>query len=169
MFKDRVSLAKEVRDVKVARWEGFRRLAKRMPNHHVLSIELLRTRGDKTAAVFTIVRDGEPVQTVVMGDANGRVTVDDCGPRRWMLALEAQQLGAQDPAPDDELRAAAMRLTTDAVPDDGQDAGDAAPDGFAFGGPPPKQPPEPGIIAVGTVLLAAAFNLAEQVPPTSTS
>jgi hypothetical protein len=161
MFKDRVSLSKEVRDVKVARWEGFRRLAKRLPNHHVLSVELLRTRNDETAAVFTIVRDGRPFQTVVMGDANGRVHPHDCGPRQWMLDMDARDAAAQDAAAQGtEPQAAAMMTAAD----DAGDTGDAEPDGFAFGGPPPKQPPEPGVIATGTVLLAAAFNLAEQVP-----
>jgi|GEM_PF-6792627 len=165
MFKDKVSLAKEVRDVKIARWEGFRRLAKRLPNHHVLSVELIRTRNDETAAVFTIVRDRQPVQTVVVGDANGRVHTHDCGPRQWMLELEARAPMAYDA----ESLGAEPRAMAMTAADDAGDTGDADPDGFAFGGPPPKQPPEPGVIAVGTVLLAAAFNLAEQVPPASDS
>jgi hypothetical protein len=160
MFKDRVTLAKEVRAVKIAHWEGFKRLAKRLPNHHVLAVELLRTRNDETAAVFTVVRNGEPVQTIVMGDANGRVKSDDCGPRQWMMAADTQGLEEHSV----ELHGLAARSAEASAAADGDGS---APDDFAFGGPPPKQPPEPGIIAVGTVLLAAAFNLAEQVPPSS--
>jgi len=157
MFKDRVSLAKEVRDVKVARWEEFRRLAKRLPNHHVLGVELIRTRHDETAAVFTVVRNREPVQMIVMGDARGRVKADDCGPRKWML--EAQH--AEGHA---EPRMMEARMEASAGEGLAEETGDAAPDGFAFGGPPPKQAPEPGIIAVGSVLLASTFDVAEQIP-----
>ena len=141
MFKDRVTLSKEVRDVKLAQWEGFKRLAKRLPDHHILAAEMVRTRNDETAAVFTIVRNGEPIQMVVMGDAQGRVKQHDCGPRPWMMAEPLVM----------EARAAAV----------GDDPGDASPDGFTLAGPPPKQPPEPGVVILGTAALALVFGVGD--------
>ena len=133
--------------MKLAQWDGFKQLAKKLPNHHILSVELIRTRHDETAAVFTVVRNHEPVQYVVMGDAHGKVKASDhvrCEPAgEGPHAVMALQF-----APDDDP---------------------ASPDGMALGGPPPQQPSPPGLMAVGGGLLAAAFDVGELVPPGSVS
>jgi hypothetical protein len=78
MSADKMTISDEVRAVKAARWAGFQRLARQMPNHHVLGVELVRTVNDETAAVFTVVRDGEAIQCVVMGDSRGRLKPGRC-------------------------------------------------------------------------------------------
>jgi len=137
-------VSKEVHDVRVARWEGFKRLARKLPNHHILSVELIRTRHDETAAIFTVVRNREPVQYVVMGDARGRV----------------KAAGSEHYA---TVAMASMEATT--LADGPTNAVD--PDIIALGEPPPKEPPPPGIVAVGGGLLAAAFDIGELVQPGS--
>jgi hypothetical protein len=155
MYKDKVTLSKEVRDVKIAQWEGFRRLAKQLPDHHVLAVDLVRTRTDETAAVFTVVRHGEPVQMVVMGDERGRVKPHDCGPRDWMKT-EPHVLESKHGAAEGQKAVAASFAAADAT-------GDPSPDGFSLGGPPPKQDPEPGIVILGTAALALVFGVGD--PP----
>jgi hypothetical protein len=150
MSRDKVTVAKEVRDVKAAEWEGFQRLAERLPNHHILAVELIRTRDNQTAAVFTIVRDGRPFQTVVMGDARGQVNPKDCSPR---------------PVTHDAVHGVEAKLASpDSLGDDS-----TSPDIIALGGPPPKQPVDPAIVSLGTVLLSSTFNLGEQVVVTDPS
>jgi hypothetical protein len=146
MTREQVMVAKEVHDVRLARWAGFKRLAKRLPNHQILSVELVRTRHDETAAVFTVVKDHEPVQYVVMGDANGRVRVVDPGqlaPASTAASMEAITLA------DGPVYA-------------------ADPDVIALGQPPLKEPPPPSIMAVGAGLLSAAFDVGELVQAGST-
>lgn len=146
MTREQVMVAKEVHDVRLARWAGFKRLAKRLPNHQILSVELVRTRHDETAAVFTVVKDHEPVQYVVMGDANGRVRVGEPGqlaPASTAGSMEAITLA------DGPVYA-------------------ADPDVIALGQPPLKEPPPPSIMAVGAGLLSAAFNVGELVQAGST-
>jgi hypothetical protein len=147
MTSDKVTLPKAARDVKLAEWEGFKRLAKRLPNHHVLAVELIRTSNDRTAAVFTIVKNHEPFQTVVMGDSHGRVNPNDCHPR---VA-----------SPADAHVAAEARLVA------ADDIGEVSPDGMALGDPPIKQPPMPGVIALGGSLLSVAFDTGEHGPADS--
>jgi hypothetical protein len=146
MVREQVMVAKEVHDVRLARWAGFKRLAKRLPNHQILSVELVRTRHDETAAVFTVVKDHEPVQYVVMGDANGRVR-----------AVEPGQLAPASTA-------ASMEAIT--LADGPVNAAD--PDVIALGQPPLKEPPPPSIMAVGAGLLSAAFDVGEMVQAGST-
>lgn len=133
-------MSKEVHDLIVARWEGFKTLAKTLPNHHILAVELFRTLRDETTAVFTVVRHGEPVRYVVTGDAHGRVKADNrdhCEtPNKALASLNSQSL----------------------VPDGGMD-----PSAVAIAEPPPHQPGTPGIVAVGAALLSGAFDVAEFV------
>ena len=153
MTDDKVMLSKAVRDFKLAEWEGFKRLAKKLPNHHVLAVELIRTSNDQTAAVFTIVRNHEPFQTVVMGDSHGRVNPNDCHPRQgWQV---------EHVAADVHIAPEAKLVMVEA-------AAEVPPDGIAVGDPPVKQPPTPGLIALGGSLLSVAFDTGEQGPATST-
>jgi len=144
--------SKEVREFRAAEWDGYRRLAKRLPDHHVLSVQLIRTQTNETAVVFTTVQRGEPVQSVLMGDARGRAYpsqkqphVDD--PNRPRLA---------------EAMAAPVPMAMAAGVTAG-DYGDMSPDTIALGQPPIKQPITPGLISLGTTLLSATFDLGEVV------
>jgi len=143
MFTDKMG-SKEVRDLKLAQWEGFRRLAAKLPNHHVLAIELVRTFEDETAAVFTVVKNHEPVRMVVFGDAHGRVKpVHECHQRyEAMMAMTAR--------------------SESLVPTDG----DQSPD-FSLGQPPVTQKPEPGFVALASSLLPGAFDVGEHVDSSS--
>lgn len=137
MLKDKMG-SKELRDLKNAQWEGFRRLAAKLPNHHVLAIELTRTFADETAAVFTVVKDREPVRMVVFGDARGRVkSFDECHKRYEAFAAEARV----------ELQPT---------------EGDQSPD-FSLAQPPVQQPSTPGIVALASSLLPSAFDVGEHV------
>lgn len=139
MLRDQATLSKEVHDVLVARWEGFKRLAKTLPNRQILAVELVRTRDDETAAVLTIVQNGEPVRYLVSGDAHGRLKakVDPYCTPSDKSAAPLLAMAAEDPAVD--------------------------PAAIAMGDPPPKKPGTPGIVAVAGNLLSAAFDVAELV------
>lgn len=142
--------SKDVREYRAAEWEGYRRLAKLLPDHHVLSVQLIRTRTNETAAIFTTVRHGQPVRSVLMGDARGRAYPnqyepqhdEDCGPNGPRIEAFAQ-------------------VTPVGGDSDGSDQ--MTPDTVAIGSPPVKQPITPGLIALGTTLLAATFDLGEVV------
>jgi hypothetical protein len=169
-----MTLSKEqAYQVQMAKWEGWRRLAKQLPDHHLLAVELLRTRDDQTAAVFTAVRNHEVVQFVVRGDARGRVTdpvrkpdqgggpPDDCGPHGHGPGHQGYGPGpgGQGPrftGPETRVAMAMMAVTTEPV--------DA--NSIALGEPPPKDPPPPGIIALASVVMPAAFDVGDQLPTT---
>lgn len=179
----------EVQQVRLARWDAWRRMAQEMKNHQILAVELLRTEQDETVAVFTVNRNGEPVQFVVRGDSRGRLKDDtrDHGhdhhehhehhhhhhhdehgrhgePGHGGYAEQSVQLAdTTQPMP----AMVAMPAMAPAPPPPKDDP--ASPDIIALGEPPPKQPPPPGITAVGGVLLAGAFDVAEQVPTGSTA
>ncbi|HEX2689058.1 MAG TPA: hypothetical protein VHN14_20690, partial [Kofleriaceae bacterium] len=64
-------LSKVVDQVRAARRALWSQMARELPDYHILSVELLRTQGNETLAVFTVVRDRRPVQYVLQGDATG--------------------------------------------------------------------------------------------------
>src|SRR4051812_6203350 len=66
--RDSFELSKSLQDVVVARWQGFRSLARQLPQHSVLAVELIRTRQDQTAAVITLGQNGDAVRYAVIGD-----------------------------------------------------------------------------------------------------
>jgi hypothetical protein len=130
-------------------------MAKELPNHHILSVELLRTHNDETVAVITAVRDHMPVRFVVRGDASGRVKpgiADHCEPHDKHGQGEH---GHGDPHARHAAPAVAAMLGMDS---------EVTPEGMALGEPPPQQSPRPGMIAVGGALLSVAFGVGEQVP-----
>lgn len=174
-------VSKEVRDVKAAQWEGYRRLAMRLPDHHILAVEAIRTRHDETAAVLTFVRGGEPVQYVVYADAQGRVFPGqgvqrgggrDAGPGG---GNQRDDDGCDDQGAPVQARAEFARVTPAAGGgsggdgggggDDGKlvvdDDGGVSPDTVALGGPPVKQPPSPGAISLATSVLSTIFGVAD--------
>jgi len=57
--------AEDVARFKAAWWRAMAGLAGHVPDGHVLSVELLRSRPDQAFAVFTAVKAGQPVQYVV--------------------------------------------------------------------------------------------------------
>src|SRR5215813_1188643 len=83
-------LKKAEYEVRQARYEAWKRMAKTLPNHHILAVEMFRTENDHTLAVFTLVRDGEPVQEVLRANSRGTnvhavvpKNEDECKPIRW--------------------------------------------------------------------------------------
>lgn len=142
MSREKATVSREVHNVLVARWEGFKKLAKVLPDHQILAVELIRTLNNETVAVFTTVRRGEPIRTVVRGDARGRVKANTRDHSRTIDSAEAA------------LMAARAAPATDPAEDPGV---------VALGEPPPKQGGTPGIIAVGSALLAETFDVAEFV------
>jgi len=129
------TLSDEVEQVMAARWEGFRSLARQLPNHATLAVELLRTRQDETLAVFTVVENGALIKYASRGDLNGR-------------AASRDQAVLNQGVPSSVL-----------VADDGS----IDPSIVAVGHPPPLEPTRPGIVAVGEALLSVAFNADEEV------
>jgi hypothetical protein len=146
----------QVQQVREARWGEWVKMAKQLPNQHVLSIELLRTQRNETLAIFTVVKDHQPVQHVLRGDALGgsvkamiSARCKPTNPTHGYATHATYALHAEAAEPEAAL------AETDAP---------ASADSIALGQPPPKQPPSPGIMALGTVMLASAFNLGEQLP-----
>lgn len=135
----------EVDKVRAARWEAWKRMAREMEDHRILSIELLRTEANDTVAVFTVVRNKEPVQYVLRGDRVGS---------------RVRPMISNQPPPPQVKRGrnvdTALMPPMAATPDDGVSA-----DSIALGEPPPKEPPPPGIVSLGTSLMTTAFDLGE--------
>jgi hypothetical protein len=140
-----------VDQVRAARWEEWRRTAHKLPDHHILSIELLRTPEDRTLAVITAVRHREPVQYVLEGDARGgsvkpRVS-HHCPPDPRGDAPGAPKLQALVEAP---------------IASDGTGSA-ASADSIALGEPPPKQEPPAAIISLGSTAMKLTFDAGEHL------
>jgi len=145
-------LSKAVDLVRQARFDSWRRMAADLPDHHVLAVEMFRVDRNTTLSIFTLVRRGKVVQEVLQGDGRG-LNVKAVAPRAEQctpidLGREFHIDALMAPAP----------LAPAAITDDGG----AAPS-IAYGDPPPKQPPEPGIIAVGGTGLQNSFDTGEIV------
>ncbi len=142
-------LTKAVEQVRAARWEAWGQMAGKLQDHHILSIELLRTQQNETLAVFTVVKDRKPVQYVLKGDAAGAnlkaLVTHHCPPIKVGPTHQVEALVMAAPTP------AAMAP---------QDGGVTA-DSIAMGEPPVKQPPPSAIVSLGSSLLPTAFNLGE--------
>jgi len=102
---DEPTLAEKVQRVAAARWDGFKALAAALDNRQLLAVEMVRTQSDETVAVFTTVQNGEPVRTVVRGDAHGWVLPDELDgaggvhvPAMTSLALVDGEDEALDPS-----------------------------------------------------------------------
>jgi hypothetical protein len=140
-------LSKAVDLVRQARLDSWQRMAKQLPDHHVLAVEMYRTDRDTTLSVFTLVKHGRVVQEVLQGDGRGlnvRPVVSRaelCNPLPIGRSLHVESLLMMAPA---------------AAGD-----GDVSAYSIAYGEPPPKQPTEPGIVAAGGVGMANAFDTTE--------
>lgn len=148
------NVSKEMVDaVRMARWEEWERMAKQMPRgHHILSVELLRVTQNETAVVLTVVHDNRLVQYELRGDAQG-------GNPRPVISRQRVPAACNEPGFEKILPHLAGFITRDAT---GSGDGDPIANGVAIGYPPPKEPPQPGVTALGDSLLITTFNLGEQ-------
>ena len=64
-------LSKAVDLVRQARMDSWQRMAKELPDHHVLAVEMFRVDRNTTVSIFTLVRRGRVVQEVLQGDGRG--------------------------------------------------------------------------------------------------
>lgn len=135
----------DVDKVRAARWDVWKRMAREVSEYHILSIELLRTETDDTFAVFTVVRNKEPVQYVLRGDSMGS----------GVKAMISQQ------HPPIQVKRGRHVETTATTPMASTSGDVASADSIALGEPPPKEPPPPGVISLGTSLMTTAFDLGE--------
>jgi hypothetical protein len=126
-------------------------MAKELPDHHVLAVEMFRVDRDRTVAIFTLVKNGRVVQEVLQGDGRG-LNVRPIVPHAT-LPCPPVDLGRMFNVE------ALMVMPAAAAPVD--DGGSAY--AVALGEPPPKGTPEPGIIAVGGVGLQNSFDTGEIV------
>jgi hypothetical protein len=143
-------LTKAVDMVRQARMNSWQQMAAKLPDHHVLAVEMFRIDRNRTVAIFTLVKNGKVVQEVLQGDGRG-------------LNVRPIVPHATQPCPPlnlgREFHVEALMMTAAAVTTD--DGGSAY--SVALGEPPPKGSPEPGIIAVGGVGLQNSFDTGEIV------
>lgn len=146
-------VSKEMVDaVRLARWEEWERMAKEMPRgHHILSVELLRTKPNETAVVLTVVHNHRLVQYELRGDGKG-------GNPRPVISRKHVPPVCHEPGYEQIVPHLAAFIARDVG-----DLGDGGPiaNGVAIGDPPPKEPPQPGAVALGGSLLTTTFNLGE--------
>lgn len=140
-------LTKAVERVRAARWEAWKQMASKLQDHHVLSIELLRTHDNHTLAVFTVVKDHKPVQYALKGDALGAnlkaLVTQHCPPIKvGSSQVEALVIGAP-------------------ASSTGTDDGGVTAESIAMGEPPPKQTPPSAIVSLGASVMTTTFNLGE--------
>jgi hypothetical protein len=143
------NVSKEMVDaVRLARWAEWERMAKDMPRgQQILSVELLRTSHRETVVVLTVLHNGKLVQYELKGDAKG-------GQAQPVISKQHQTGGCGEP-PHASTAISGMAAVTETP----------VAQGVAIGEPPPKEPPQPGITALGTSLLSTTFNLGEQALP----
>jgi len=141
-------LTKAVEQVRAARWEAWGRMASKLPDHHILSVELLRTHDNQTLAVFTVVKDRKPVQYLLRGDSSGAN----------LKALVSQHCPPIKVGPSHHVEALMMAAP---APSTGTDDGGVTAESIAMGEPPPKQTPPSAVISLGTSVMTTTFNLGE--------
>ena len=158
MFEERnkaMNVSKEMVDaLRMARWREWEQMATEMPKgQHILSVELLRVGANQTAVVLTIARNGKLAQYELRADAKGQ------NPRPVITRRDPK--GCDDPQqPDPAPRVAAFAAMEAPAALGGDDDGSVA-NGMPLGSPPDKEPPDPGVIAVGSSLLETTFDLGE--------
>jgi hypothetical protein len=143
-------LTKAVDLVRQARAEWWKQMAEKLPDHHVLAVEMFRVDRDQTMAVFTLVRNGRVVQEVLRGDGRGLNVRPAVAQQHERVPIHIGRM----------LHLEALMISDAAAPpaDDG-----GAAYAVAIGEPPPKQPTEPGIIAVGGTGMQNVFDTGEIV------
>lgn len=148
-------LQKAAEQVRNARWETWKRMAKKLRDHHVLAVEMFRTENDETLAVYTLVRNGEPVQEVLRANSRGtrvRAVVPKhhhCEPIKvW---------------PEYHVEAVKFEATATATALSATSFGEVIADGIPLGEPPPQQDPEPGIVSLASAMMPSAFDVGERL------
>jgi hypothetical protein len=141
-------LTKAVDLVRQARMDAWQKMAAKLPDHHVLAVEMFRVDRDRTLAIFTLVKHGQVVQEVLQGDSRG-LNVRPIVPHATQ-PCPPLDLGRQ-------LHIEALMMPAAATTDGGSAYA------VALGDPPPKGPVEPGIVAVGGVGLQNSFDTGEIV------
>jgi len=141
-------LTNAVEQVRAARWKAWGHMANNLSDHHILSIELLRTHDNRTLAVFTVVKDRKPVQYVLQGDASGAN----------LRALVTEHCPPVKRGPSHHVEA--LMMAAPVSPMVTQDGGVTA-DSIATGEPPIKQDPPLAIVSLGTSVMTTTFNLGE--------
>lgn len=161
-------LSKAVDLVRQARMDSWQRMAKDLPDHHVLAVEMFRVDRNTTVSIFTLVRNGRVVQEVLQGDGRGLGVkpvvprVEQCAPINLgrQFHIDALLVPPPPPPPAPATTAAATPAATPAAT---SDSGGGSAYAIAYGEPPPKEPPKPGIIAVGGTGMQNAFDTGEIV------
>ena len=150
------NVSKEMVDaVRMARWADWERMAKEMPDgHHILSVELLRTRRTETAIVLTVARGGRVHQFEFRGDEKGQ--------NARPVVTRRAPTGCDEAPGDDVPRVAMLAFDAPAPPPDGGGDGGPVANSIPLGEPPPKEPPDPGVTSLGSSLLQTTFDLGEQ-------
>ena len=151
-----MNVSKEMVDaLRMARWREWEQMATEMPKgQHILSVELLRVGANQTAVVLTVARNGKLAQYELRGDAKGQNPKPVITTRREPALCDDPQ--QPDPAP----RVAAFAAMEAPAALGGGDDGSVA-NAIPLGYPPDKEPPDPGVIAVGSSLLETTFDLSE--------
>lgn len=159
-------LSKAVDLVRQARMDSWQRMAKALPDHHVLAVEMFRVDRNTTVSIFTLVRNGRVVQEVLQGDGRGLGVkpvvprVEQCAPINLGRQFHIDALLVPPPA---ATAAAAAAMTAAAATAAATDDSGGSAYAIAYGEPPPKEPPKPGIIAVGGTGMQNAFDTGEIV------
>jgi hypothetical protein len=148
------NVSKEMVDaVRLARLQDWERMATRMPKgQHILSVEMLRAAPNQTAIVLTIARDGKVHQFELVADAKGQ-NAKPVITRRGRVECDDPKLAeglAEGPAP---LAGGEEDTVANGVP---------------LNYPPDKEPPDPGVVSLGSSLLETTFDLGEQVAGSNT-
>ena len=146
-------LSKAVDLVRQARMAAWQRMAASMPDHHVLAVEMFRVDRNTTVSIFTLVRKGKVVQEVLHGDGRG-LGVKPVASR--VELCKPISLGR-------EFHIDALMMAPPPPPTAATDDGGGSAFAIAYGEPPPKQEPKPGIIAVGGTGMQNVFDTGEIV------
>ena len=150
-------LSKAVDLVRQARMASWQRMAASLPDHHVLAVEMFRVDRNTTLSIFTLVRKGKVVQEVLQGDGRG-LSVRPVVPRVELCKPIA--LGR-------EFHIDALMMAPPPPPPAATGDSGGAAYAIAYGEPPPKEEPKPGIIAVGGTGMQNAFDTGEIVTANS--
>ena len=147
-------VSKEMVDaVRKARWEEWERMAEKTPRgRHILSVELLRTQHNETAVVLTVAHNGRVVQYELRGDARG-------GNPRPVISRQRVLDVCRSPGYEQTMPHL-LAFIERAAGDLGD--GEAVTESLPLGEPPPKESPQPGVVALGSSLLTTTFNLGEE-------
>lgn len=146
-------LSKAVDLVRQARMVAWQRMAASLPDHHVLAVEMFRVDRNTTVSIFTLVRKGRVVQEILQGDGRG-LGVKPVVPHT--VPGKPIHLGR-------EFHIDALMMAPPLAPLAATDDTGGSAYAIAYGEPPPKEEPKPGVIAVGGTGMQNVFDTGEIV------